>query len=92
MTQPKYWDYSFRFMRIGQTSLWQLDRAERGELPAPAWSKPGAFLGLHDEKCEWVGVHLESAESEDLDQQADEAESLAIANFRERHPTADLKV
>jgi hypothetical protein len=39
-----------------------------------------------------VGVHLESAESEDLDQQADEAESLAIANFRERHPTADLKV
>lgn len=89
MAQPRYWDFSFRFARVGQTNLWEQDEAGRGELPLAAWSRPGAGLGVHDEKYEWVSVHLESTGDEDED--TDKAESLAIANFRERHPDADLR-
>jgi hypothetical protein len=91
MAQPTYWEFSFQFVRIGQTNLWELNQGALTQPSAGAESGLGASLGLHDERFEWVDVRLESTELSDVDELEDATVSLAIANFRKRHPDADLK-
>jgi hypothetical protein len=77
--------FSFLYVHLGQTSLWdrtksQLDAVPREDEPI------GATLAEHDHKREWYRVVIELEPGEDREDSIDRAEDLAKAELERRHP------
>jgi hypothetical protein len=92
MRRDKRWVFSFRYTRRGQTNLWERTGGTAIEIKREtAWDGPGGLrLGEPKERIEWIDVAVELTGNDDLDETRDKAGERADAEFRRRHPTADL--
>jgi hypothetical protein len=91
MRRDERWVFSFRYTRRGLTNLWERTGGTEIEIkPETAWAGPGLRLGEPNERIEWIDVAIELTGNDDLDEARAEAGERADAEFRRRHPTADL--
>jgi hypothetical protein len=91
MRTDKRWVFSFRYTRRGQTNLWERTGGTAIEIKREtAWAGPGLRLGEHNERIEWIEVAVELSGGAALDEARAAAGERADAEFRRRHPTADL--
>jgi hypothetical protein len=85
------WVFSFRYTRRGLTNFWERTGGTAIEIKREmAWDGPGLRLGEPKERIEWIDVAVELTGGDDLDEARDEAGKRADAEFRRRHPRADL--
>jgi hypothetical protein len=91
MRTDERWIFSFRYTRRGLTNLWERTGGTEIEIkPKTAWDGPGIRLGEPKERIEWIEVAVELTDGADLDEARAEAGERADAEFRWRHPPADL--
>jgi hypothetical protein len=91
MRTDERWVFSFRYTRRGLTNLWERTGGTAIEIKhATTWDGPGLRLGEPNERIEWIDVAIELTGNDDLDEARAEAGERADAEFRRRHPTADL--
>jgi hypothetical protein len=91
MRRDERWVFSFRYTRRGQTHLWERTGGTAIEIKREtAWDGPGLRLGEPKERIEWIEVAVELTDGADLDEARAAAGERADAEFRRRHPPADL--
>ena len=91
MRTDERWVFSFRYTRRGLTNLWERTGGTEIEIKhRTAWDGPRLRLGEPNERIEWIDVAVELTGDDDLDEARAEAGERADAEFRRRHPTADL--
>ena len=91
MRRDKRWVFSFRYTRRGQTHFWERTGGTMIEIKREtAWGGPGLRLGESNERIEWIEVAIGLTDGADLDEARAAAGERADAEFRRRHPTADL--
>ena len=91
MRRDKRWVFSFRYTWRGQTHLWDRTGGTAIEIKREtAWDGPGLRLGESTERIEWIEVAIELTGDDDLDEARAAAGERADAEFRRRHPSADL--
>lgn len=88
---------SFRYVRRGQTTLWDcVGRDIEETVPDDVWRETPVYVGEHNDKSEWIYVQIEqSVQSEDemascLEEAEDDAQDQADQEFQRRHPEATL--
>ena len=83
---------SYRYVRRGQTSLWDCVGKDTEEtVPDDLWRETPVYVGEHDDKSEWIYVQVEqSVQSEDEEEAEDDAQDQADRFFQRRHPEATL--
>ena len=96
MNIRKRYTLSFRYVRRGQTSLWDCTGYVQEDPPDEQWRATPVYVGEHSEHLEWIYVQIERSvpPEDDLsawrDEAIDEAQDLADSELRRRHPGASL--